>query len=119
MANLPYTTQELLWLGDSLEEIFSFPKATKKQIGFALRQVQNGLTPEIAKPLTEFGSGVYELRQRNDGNTYRVVYLIKLKSGVYVLDAFMKKSTSGKSIPKGIKTRIQARIAEAKQKDSR
>jgi phage-related protein len=104
-------------MGDSKNELSSFPLEVKKAFGFALRLVQNGETPESAKPLPYYGSGVFELKKSNDGNTYRTVYLIKLKKAVYVIDAFMKKSKTGKKIPKETKERIEERIATAKKLD--
>jgi phage-related protein len=54
-----------------------------------------------AKPLKGIGSGsgVLELVERYDGDTYRVVYTVRFRDAVYVLHAFQKKST------RGIKTR--------------
>ncbi len=117
MANLPYKSKELFWLGSSLEKLTRFPERTKKQLGAALRQVQNGLTPQIARPLNSYGSGVHELKASTRGDTYRLVYLIKLKKGIYVLDAFMKKSKTGRRIPKEISTRLKQRIKEARAHD--
>ena len=115
MANLPYKSKKLFWVGDSKEELSNFPPRAKKRFGFALRQVQNGLTPEITKPLKGFGSGVYELKANEKGDTYRVVYLIKTKAAVYVIDAFQKKSKRGKQTPKEIMERLRKRIAEARK----
>lgn len=108
----------LVWLGDSREKISAFPIPAKKKMGFALRVVQEGETPGIAKPLQGLGAGVYEIRQNAGKNTYRVVYAVKLKKAVYVLDAFMKKSKSGKAIPKEIRERITGRLRQAQKIDS-
>ena len=110
MANLPYKTRKLIWIGDSKELLSSFPIDVKKVFGFALRLVQNGITPEIAKPLTGFDIGVYELKTNSTGNTYRTVYVVKLKKAVYVIDAFIKKSTKGNKTPKQVRERLNERI---------
>lgn len=117
MANLPYITRELCWLGDSREALSGFPKTVKSQIGFSLRLVQNGETPLMAKPLKSFGAGVFELRANDRGDTYRTVYAVKLKSAVYVLDCFKKKSKKGKAIPRHIVARIKGRLKEAIELD--
>jgi phage-related protein len=104
-------------MGSSREELSGFPKATKISLGAGLRQVQNGETPAIAAPLTSYGAGVYELHCKHAGESYRAVYAIKLKKGIYVLDAFHKKSKSGKAIPKEIKERIERRLKDAKRND--
>jgi phage-related protein len=117
MAKLPYAAGEIFWVGDSKEQLSSFPLAAKKRLGFGLRQVQNGLMPEIAKPLSGLGSGVYELKANVRGDTFRVVYLLKLKKAVYVIDAFQKKSKRGSQTPKEIRERLKRRIAEARRHD--
>ena len=48
-----------------------------------------------AKPWNGQGSGVFEVVEDHDGDTYRAVYTVRLKEGVYVLHAFQKKSTRG------------------------
>lgn len=117
MANLPYITRALHWLGDSREILSGFPKVVKGQIGFALRLVQNGETPLIAKPLKGLGGGVFELKAGDHGDTYRAVYAVKLKSAVYVLDCFKKKSKKGKAIPRHIAERVERRLKEARRLD--
>jgi phage-related protein len=106
---------EIFWVGDSKEQLSSFPLAAKKRLGFGLRQVQNGLMPEIAKPLSGLGSGVYELKANARGDTFRVVFLLKLKRAVYVIDAFQKKSKRGSQTPKEVRERLKRRIAEARK----
>jgi phage-related protein len=71
----------------------------------------------IARPLTGIGSGVFELRDRHDGEAYRTVYLIKLRKGIYVLDAFHKKSKLGKAMPREIVGRIRERLVRARKLD--
>lgn len=117
MANLPYRARALIWIGDSKDELSSFPLAVKRIFGFALRLVQNGEMLEIAKPLTGLGPGVYELKDNADRQTFRVVYVVKLKKGVYVVDAFVKKSKRGSKTPKDVKERLEKRIAFARQAD--
>jgi phage-related protein len=117
MSNLPYTTRDLIWMGRSREDLSGFPRATKITLGAGLRQAQNGEMPAIAAPLTSYGTGVYELRCKHAGEAYRAVYAIKLRKGIYVLDAFHKKSKSGKAIPREIKERIERRLKDAKRYD--
>jgi|SRR5690348_5144960 len=104
MANLPYKTRALIWIGNSKDELSSFPPAVKRVFGFALRLVQNGEMPEIAKPLTGLGRGVYELKDNADRRTFRVVYVVKLKKGVYVVAH--KEVETRKQNPQGRKGEI-------------
>jgi len=63
------------------------------------------------KPLAQFGTGVFELRERFDKNAYRLVYVVNLEKAVYVLHAFMKKSKSGIGISKPDTELIEARAS--------
>src|ERR1700722_3755970 len=85
----------VIWIGSSKDDISALPGPVKGSFGHRLRQVQDGETPLDMKPLTQFGSGVFELRERFDKNAYRLVYAVKLEKAIYVLHAFMKKSKSG------------------------
>lgn len=118
MANLPYATRDLVWIADSKELLSGFPPSVKRTLGFALRQVQNGETPKIAKPLKGFGVSVYELRTSFRKDTYRVVYVIKLRHSVYVLDCFVKKSKTKSKTPKEVNERLKERLKCAKTLDA-
>ena len=89
----------------------------KVSFGHRLRQVQQGKMPLDTKPLPQFGSGVYELRERFDGNAYRVMYVVALRKAIYVLHAFMKKSKSGIALPKPDAELIEVRLKRAQALD--
>jgi phage-related protein len=88
----------VVWLGDSLKQVKSFPDVVRQDIGVSLFDVQKGSTPDNAKPFKGLGSGVFEIVTRFDKDTYRTVYAVQIGERIYVLHAFQKKS------PKGIKT---------------
>jgi phage-related protein len=115
MANLPYEGRELFWLGSTKETVSGFPVAAKRLIGFGLRLIQNGPTPVFAAPLRDMGSGVFELKVDSGKDTYRVVYIAKLPPGVFVLHAFMKKSRTGRSLPREVKSTILSRLSTARE----
>lgn len=106
------------WLGSSLDDLSAIPRDVKRGFGFSLRQVQSGVTPVAAKPLRQFGSGVFELRDAFQGDAYRAVYVVRLVKAVYVLHAFKKKSTSGVSMTKRDIATIEARLKQAQQIDA-
>ena len=86
----------LHWVGSSRGDLREFPDEVKQDIGFALHEVQDGRTPEAAKPLKGFGSAdVLELIERYDGGSYRAVYTVRFRKAVYVLHSFQKKSKRG------------------------
>jgi phage-related protein len=83
-------------------------------VGYALYRAQNGEKHPDAKPLQGYtGAGVLEIAKPYDGDAYRVVYTVQFATAVYVLHAFMKKST------KGVKTQdremrlVQQRLQQA------
>ncbi|MGQ0526944.1 MAG: type II toxin-antitoxin system RelE/ParE family toxin [Alphaproteobacteria bacterium] len=108
------------WVGSSLADLKAFPDAVKQTFGFELHQVQFGEMPRSAKSMKgKELSGVYELKENHDGNTYRAVYIAKLKDKIYVLHCFQKKSKSGiKTPPKDvelIKRRLKLALEDSKE----
>jgi phage-related protein len=72
-------------MGSSKEDISALPDPVKASFGHRLSQVQEGRTPLDTKPLPQFGGGVFELRERFDTNSYRLLYAVALRKAVYVL----------------------------------
>lgn len=93
--------KQLVWVGDTRDQVQSFPREVRQDIGSALFDVQRGTTPPQAKPFKGVASGVLEIVTRFDTNTYRTVYAVKIGKRIYVLHAFQKKA------PKGRKTATQ------------
>ena len=81
--------------------------------GFELFLAQTGQHPPSAKLLKGLGSGVVELVDDFDGNTYRAVYTVRFASAVYVLHAFKKKSKQGIKTPQGDIELIKQRLKDA------
>jgi phage-related protein len=108
----------LLWRGDAKEEFASFPSSVQREMGYALFLAQMGDRHRtMAKTLKGFGGGsVIELRDNDDGDTYRAVYTVHYADAVYVLHAFQKKSKSGSRTPQPdidlIERRLKALKAE-------
>ena len=63
----------------------------RRDAGYQLYRLQQGLTPSDWKPMTSVGRGVYEIRLRSK-QEHRVFYVAKFKDAVYVLHAFEKKT---------------------------
>ena len=109
--------RDMMWMGSSIEDLAAFPAEVKRAFGFQLREVQKGVTPGAAKPLKQFGSGVFELREAFAGDAFRAVYAVKLEKAVYVLHAFKKKSKSGIAMPRKDITLIEQRLNRALEVD--
>ena len=71
--------------------------------------------PEIAKPLTGFGSGVMELALRHRGDAFRVVYALQIDDDIWVFHAFQKKSRAGIKTPKQELDLIRERLRRLKE----
>jgi phage-related protein len=77
-------------MGDSRERLRFFPSPARREAGFELQAVQEGKEPSDWKPMSDIGAGVKEIRVHMEGE-YRVLYVAKFQSLVYVLHAFVKK----------------------------
>ena len=81
----------LCWLGTSLEDVRAFPDDARREAGYQLGRVQQGLMPSDWKPMTSVGAGVFEIRIRTR-TAHRVFYAAKFQEAVYVVHAFAKRS---------------------------
>ena len=108
----------LLWRGNAKDAFGEFPSSVQSEMGYALFLAQMGERHRMmAKTLKGFGGGsVIELRENDDGDTYRAVYTVRYADAVYVLHAFQKKSKSGAKTPQTdidlIERRLKALILE-------
>ncbi len=110
-------TRPLFWVGSSRKDLKKFPWDVRYVMGYALLLAQEGDKHPDAKPLTGL-RGVIEIVDDYDGDTFRAMYTVKLKKGVYVLHAFQKKSKKGIKTPKQDIDLIKDRLAWAKEKDN-
>jgi phage-related protein len=113
------TLRPVVWIGSSKDDISAMPDPVKASFGYRLLAVQEGRTPEDTKPLPQFGSGAFELRERFRRNAYRLIYVVALKKAVYVLHGFMKKSKSGIGLPKPDAELIELRLQRAQALDAK
>ena len=81
----------LRWVGTSLEDLRAFPDAARREVGYQLRRLQQGLLPDDWKPMASVGPGVAEIRIHS-GVEHRVFYVTKFSEGIYVLHAFEKRT---------------------------
>jgi phage-related protein len=113
MRRSPRHLRSLLWVASSKRDYKVFPAEVQDGFGFELFLVQAGQYPPSAKPLKGLGTGVLELVENFDGDTYRAVYAVRFKDAVYVLHAFKKKSKRGAQTPKPEIDLIRRRLAAA------
>jgi len=80
------------FLGDSLDQLRDFPAGARREAGFQLERIQQGLMPANWKLVATVGQGVREIRVRDEAGAYRVLYIATFAEAVYVLHAFQKKT---------------------------
>jgi phage-related protein len=80
------------FLGTSLDDLRAFPPSAKREAGYQIDQVQNGLGPDDWKPMNTVGQGVREIRVRDSAGAFRVVYVARFADAVYVIHCFQKKT---------------------------
>jgi phage-related protein len=105
----------LYWVGSSKRNLLGFPEAVKDSFGAALSVAQFGGKHPAAKPWKGEGSGVLEVVEDHDGDTYRAVYTVRFEGAVYVLHCFQKKSTSGVKTAKSDVELVSQRLKLARQ----
>jgi len=105
--------KQAVFVGSSRKDLRAFPGKVRQEIGQALFEAQLGDHPASAKPLKGFGSGVLEIRDNFDGDTYRAVYAVRFQGVLYVLHAFQKKSTKGIATPQRHLDLVRQRLREA------
>lgn len=97
-------------MGSSYEDLLAFPQEARREAGFQLGKVQAGLEPTDWKPFDEVGAGTREVRIKDEGGIYRVMYVAKFEGAIYVLHCFQKKSSAtGKQDKTIAETRYSAR----------
>jgi len=106
----------LFWVGSSKKDLLALPEEVVDLFGYALFLAQIGKKHNQAKPLKGFGSaGVLEVIEDWQGNTYRAVYTVLFRCGVFALHVFQKKAKSGIATPKADLNLIRERLKAAEQ----
>ncbi len=69
-------TRPIGWIKAARKDFADFPEGAQLEMARALTILADGRMPDIAKPLTGFGSGGMELALKHRGDAYRVVYAL-------------------------------------------
>lgn len=83
--------KEIRWVGTSYADLLGFPADARREAGFQLGKVQAGLEPDNWKALPDIGAGAREIRIREPGGAFRVIYVATFEEAVFVLHCFQKK----------------------------
>lgn len=82
----------LTFVGTSLTDLRDFPEDARREAGYQLDRVQNGLDPKDWKPMPSVGPGVREVRIREESGAHRIFYVTHIGDHIYVLHAFTKNT---------------------------
>lgn len=85
------TLKPLRFVGSAKDDLRAFPDEARQQAGYELDQIQRGRMPSDFRPLLSVGPGAYEIRVHLAGE-WRVIYVAKFASAIFVLHAFRKKT---------------------------
>jgi phage-related protein len=110
---------EVVWEGDCLEVVRTFPKPVREDLGADIRRLQVGVKPLNSRPMPSIGKRVYELRQMDERGWYRVIYMGKVGNRIHMLHAFVKRSAKTSRNDLGIAVSrlkaVNARLFEEKR----
>jgi phage-related protein len=103
------------WMGSSKRNFLDFPKPVIGEMGNALGVAQFGGKHPSAKLWKGLGSGIFEIVEDFDGDTYRAIYTVSFREAVYVLHAFQKKSPRGIRTARGDVELVEQRLKAARE----
>lgn len=109
------TLRIISWIKAARKDFGDFPARARDKAFDALSVVADGGTPDIAKPLTGLGAGVWELAIKERGDAYRIIYALQLGDDIWVVHAFQKKSIKGIATPKHEIDLVRDRIKRLKE----
>ncbi|MBY0358303.1 MAG: type II toxin-antitoxin system RelE/ParE family toxin [Candidatus Obscuribacterales bacterium] len=92
----PQEEKEVIWYPDNLKEEIrkNWPTEMKKEIGFQLGRVQQGLDPDHFREMPSIGAGVREIKIQDENKSqYRLIYVAKFQEGIYAFHVITKKTT--------------------------
>ncbi len=88
----------LRFQGSALDDLRAFPASVRREAGYQLDRVQAGLDPNDWKPMNTVGQGVKEIRIRDKSGAFRVIYIARFESAIYVLHCFQKATQATRKI---------------------
>ena len=93
---------DVVVLAQCEKELKKFPQDVLGMVADAVAKLKKNqtLSMPLSRSLPSVGKGVHELRIKDKGGQYRVVYVLKVKDAIYLVHAFKKKTqaTSKKNI---------------------
>jgi phage-related protein len=88
--------KEVIWRPEKLRQEIKkcWPDLVRKDVGFQLGRVQQGLDPDHFREVPSIAVGVREIKlQDKNKSQYRLIYIAKFAEGIYVFHVITKKTT--------------------------
>lgn len=105
--------KDVAWWPEKLKEEIKnrWSEQMRKEGGFQLGRVQQGLEPDNYRPMPTIGAGVREIKlQDEDKSQYRLIYTANFEDAIYVFHVITKK-TSERTTSQDLQT-ARKRLAE-------
>lgn len=85
----------IFWPANLTDELKKhWPDSMRREGGFQLYRVQQGLEPNNYRPMPSIGAGVNEIKlQDEDKSQYRLIYIAKFEEAIYVFHVITKKTS--------------------------
>lgn len=84
---------DVVWLGNSKKVLKSWPPEVMHSLGTSLGLLQHGKPSALpSRPMKSVAAGVFELKEQDASQWYRLMYAARIEDNIYVLHCFTKKS---------------------------
>ena len=103
------------WIGAARKAFDRFPDGARSICVDSLSFAAGGGKADVAKPMSGFGSGVFEIALPFRRSAFRVVYAVQMADALWVIHAFQKKSSGGIKTPKHEIDLIRDRLKRLKE----
>lgn len=117
------TEKDVVWWPEKLKEEIkqNWPEKMRKDVGFELGRVQQGLEPDNYRTMPSIGVGVREIKLWDEEKSqYRLIYTAKFEEAIYAFHVITKKTTQKTSIRDiQIAKKRLSEIMEHRQKGTR
>lgn len=91
----PSQEKEVIWFPETLADEIkrNWPVEMRKEVGFQLGRVQQGLDPDHFREMPTVGAGVREIKLQDENKSqYRLIYVAKFEEGIYAFHVITKKT---------------------------
>jgi len=107
--------RRISWIREAEKDFKKVPIAVQDQMKNAMDIAAFGRKADIAKPLKGVGSGIFEIAQAYQTNTFRTIYAMKVDDDIWVIHAYQKKSKAGIKTPKQDIVLLKERLKRLKK----